>query len=146
MRDIKRIIIGSRVFFSGYEDFKSKDTDVIAIMDSFFPGQNSLNMKIPKKGEDVFLYRNLDKMAFINDTLSSGLPMRAGKFLVPEFIDYIGLTIDDLQLLRPMFEEMDEKHKYEKIIFDSYVKNNSFTLTDEQRMKAYEVYKESRKT
>lgn len=146
MKDIKRIIIGSRAFFSVYEDFKSKDTDVIAIMDTFFPGKNSMNMKLPKEGEDVFLYRNLDKEGFINDTLSSGLPMRAGKFLVPEFIDYIGLTIDDLQLLRPMFEEMDEKHKYEKIIFDSYVKNNSFTLTDEQRMKAYEVYKESRKS
>lgn len=146
MKDIKRIIIGSRVFFSGYEDFKSKDTDVIAIMDSFFPGKNSMNMKLPKKGEDVFLYRNLDKDGFIKDALESGFPMRAGKFLVPEFIDYIGLTIDDLQLLRPMFEEMDEKHKYEKIIFDSYVKNNSFTLTDEQRNAAYEIYKESRKT
>lgn len=142
MKTIKKIMIGSSVFFSEYEDYKSKDKDVIAIMDTFIPHKNSLNMKI--KGEDIFLYRNMNKQRFIQDAFSSGVPMRAGKFLVPEFAEYIGLDINDLRRLAPLFDQMDEAHKYEKIIFDAYVENGSFTLTDEQRNVAYEEYKKTR--
>lgn len=144
MKTIKKIIIGSSVFFSGYKDYKSKDVDVIAIMDSFIPHKNSLNMKI--KGEDVFLYRNMSKQRFIQDAFASGVPMRAGKFLVPEFAKYIGMEISDLKRLAPLFEQMDEAHKYEKIIFDAYVENNNFTLTEVQRNSAYEEYKKARLT
>lgn len=144
MKTIKKIIIGSSVFFSEYEDYKSKDVDVVAIMDSFIPHKNSLNMKI--KGEDVFLYRNMSKQRFIQDAFASGVPMRAGKFLVPEFAEYIGMEINDLRRLAPLFDQMDEAHKYEKIIFDAYIENNNFTLTDEQRKAAYEEYKLSRLT
>lgn len=146
MRDIKRIIIGSSVFFSGYDDFHSKDTDVIAIMDSFLPGRNSMNMKLKETREDVFLYRNIDKEGFIQDALTSGVPMRVGKFLVPEFAEYIGLQVEELPRLKPLFEQLDEKHRYEKIIYDSYMENNSFTLTEAQRQRAYDVYKMSRTT
>lgn len=144
MKTIKKIIIGSSVFFSEYEDYKSKDKDVIAIMDTFIPHKNSLNMKI--KCEDVFLYRNMDKQRFIQDAFASGVPMRAGKFLVPEFAEYIGLDINDLRRLAPLFDQMDDAHKYEKIIFDAYMENGSFTLTDEQRNAAYEEYKKTRTT
>ena len=144
MKTIKKIIIGSSVFFSEYEDYKSKDVDVVAIMDTFIPHKNSLNMKI--KGEDVFLYRNMSKQRFIQDAFASGVPMRAGKFLVPEFVEYIGMEINDLRRLAPLFDQMDEAHKYEKIIFDAYMENGSFTLTDEQRKAAYEEYKLSRLT
>lgn len=141
MRDIKRIIIGSSVFFSGYEDYDSKDIDVIAIMDEFIPGKNSMNMKLKETGEDVFLYRNLSKEGFIRDALTSGVPMRAGKFLVPEFNEYIGFRVEELPRLKPLFEQMDEKHGYEKIIYDSYIENNSFTLNEDQRKRAYDEYK-----
>ena len=70
--------------------------------------------------------------------------MRVGKFLVPEFAEYIGLTIDDLKKLDSMFEELDEKHQYEVLIYNSYIDNNGFFLTDEQRDEAYRVYKEAR--
>ena len=43
-----------------------------------------------------------------------------------------------------MFEKIDEKHRYEKVIFDSYVENDGFFLTDEQRLRAYEEYKMAR--
>lgn len=71
--------------------------------------------------------------------------MKAGKFLVPEFANYIGLTIDDLKILEPMFRNMDEKHKYEEVIYDAYVSNNAFILTNEQRKKAFEIYINTRK-
>ena len=144
MKTIKKIMIGSSVFFSEYEDYESKDKDVIAIMDTFIPHKNSLNMKI--KGEDVFLYRNMSKQRFIQDAFASGVPMRAGKFLVPEFAEYIGMEINDLKRLAPLFDQMDEAHKYEKIIFDAYMENGSFTLTDAQRNAAYEEYKKARIT
>ena len=103
-----------------------------------------MNMKFRDKNEDVFLYRNINKDEFIKDALTSGVPMRAGKFLVPEFVEYIGFNIEDLKVLKPMFEQMDDKHKYETVIYDSYIENNSFTLTDAQRDRAYEEYKKTR--
>ena len=144
MKTIKKIAIGSSVFFSEYKDYKSKDKDVLAIMDTFIPHKNSLNMKI--KGEDVFLYRNMSKQRFIQDAFASGVPMRAGKFLVPEFAEYIGMEISDLKRLAPLFDQMDETHKYERVIFNAYIDNNSFTLTNEQRDGAYEEYKKTRIT
>lgn len=144
MKTIKKIKIGSSVFFDRYEDYKSKDVDILAIMDEFLPGHNSLNMRKINSNEDIFLYKNLNKEQFIQDCLKSGVPLRAGKFLVPEFADYIHLTIKDLKRLGFEFRKLDESHKYEKIIYDAYIKNNSFTLTDEQRLSAYEEYKKSR--
>jgi hypothetical protein len=40
--------------------------------------------------------------------------------------------------------KLNDKHKYEEIIYNSYIKNSSFTLTDTQRDRAYKSYKESR--
>ena len=39
---------------------------------------------------------------------------------------------------------MDDKHKYEKLIYDAYLKNNDFVLTDEQRIDAFNEYKKER--
>ena len=43
-----------------------------------------------------------------------------------------------------IFENMDSKHTYEKIIADAYIENNDFFLTDEQRDLAYAEYKKTR--
>ena len=85
---------------------------------------------------------NVDE--FIKYTLETKLPMTAGKFLIPEFNKQIGFTIEHLKKLASVFERIDKKHTYEKIIFDAYIENNDFILTDDQRMKAYEEYKKSR--
>ena len=65
MKSIKEIVIGSSVFFSEYKDFYPKDKDILAIMDSFLPGKNCIHMKVKERGEDVFMYRNLNKEEFI---------------------------------------------------------------------------------
>ena len=67
-----------------------------------------------------------------------------GKFLIPEYAEYIGLTIDDLKKIHNLTDCLDPKHLYEKIIYDSYIENNGFYLKDEQRNKAYEEYKRER--
>ena len=142
MKPIKQFQMGSTYFFSKYRDFKPKDYDDLCIMDKFiFPG-NVMNMKI--KGKDVFLFRNMTKQGYIDDLLTSGVNMKAGKFLIPEFNEYIGFTIDDLKSILHIFDTMDEKHSYEKIIANSYIKNNGFFLTDYQRKKAYTEYKKTR--
>lgn len=71
--------------------------------------------------------------------------MQLGKFLVPTFIEAIGFTIDDLKKLQPLADNLDDKHKYEKVIYDSYIQNNDFTLTDKQLQKAYLEYKHNKR-
>ena len=144
MKPIKIFNIGSSCFFKDYfPDYVEKDRDELQIMDTFFPSKtNVLNLKDGKN--DVFFWRNMDKEGFIEDCLACNGPMRAGKFLVKEFADYIGLEINDLKKLGPIFNSMDEKHTYEKIIYESYIENNGFYLTEQQRKKAYEEYKRKR--
>lgn len=135
--------IGSQVFFTGLKGFEPKDHDSLYIMNDFnLPGTNTIRVHEGK--EDKLLFRDMDKRGFIDDTLNSNLPMKAGKFLVPEFNEYIGFTIEDLKSIRHIFENIDDKHKYELDICDAYIENNSFTLTEKQRQKAFETYKKYR--
>ena len=142
MTPIKQFQMGSSYFFNKYDDFHSKDYDDLCIMDKFiFPGR-VINAKID--GNDVFMFRNMPKQGFIDDLVESDVCMKAGKFLIPEFNEYIGFTIDDLISIMSFFDRMDEKHSYEKIIAESYIENNGFFLTDSQRDKAYEEYKKKK--
>ena len=70
--------------------------------------------------------------------------MSVGKWLVPEFCEEVGFGVDDLPKLQPLIDCLDERHMYEKIIYEAYLENKSFTLTDEQRKKAYELYLSAR--
>ena len=80
----------------------------------------------------------------IDVTLFRNFPMEIGKFLVPEFIKEFKLSIDDLKRLEPIISKLDDKHKYEEVIFRSYLENNDFILTDEQREEAFRIYNNSR--
>lgn len=142
IKAIKEFRIGSAVFFECYDDYASKDIDLLNLTDRALFGNHMMNMKL--KENDIFFMPLENKDIMIYKTLTSGVPMRVGKFLVKEFADYIGLTIEDLKRLEPLFNQLDDKHKYEKIIYDAYVENNSFTLTEEQRKNAYNEYKRER--
>ena len=142
IKAIKEFRIGSAVFFECYDDYTSKDIDLLNLTDRALFGNHMMNMKL--KERDIFFMPLENKDIMIYKTLTSGVPMRVGKFLVKEFADYIGLTIEDLKRLEPLFNQLDDKHKYEKIIYDAYVENNSFTLTEEQRKNAYNEYKRER--
>ena len=67
---------------------------------------------------------------------------KLGKFLVPEFARELGMDINDLERLRPLAEKLDEKHLYENVIYDAYIENGCWGLTDEQRIEAYRIYNE----
>lgn len=134
--------MGSQYFFSSYEDFKSKDIDEIEIIETnTFKYQRQLT----GQGKCLFqLNKQPSKQDYINWALQSNLGMVIGKFLIPEFCNLINFSINDLIQLQPLIDKLDEKHLYEKIIYDSYIKNNAFILTPEQRQQAYNSYKESR--
>lgn len=138
MKPIRTFVIGSRAFFTGMDGYYPKDIDELNIMDRFPFKGNVFNANI--NGKDVFFFRNMDKEGFIKDTLECGVPMRIGKFLVPEFATYLEVTINDLKRLSDIIEKIDEKHLYEKIIYDAYLKNGEFKLTEEQRAAAYKEY------
>ena len=88
--------------------------------------------------------RHDDKNKYINWALKSKSGMVIGKFLIPEFCKEINFTIEDLSKLSPLIEILDEKHDYERIIFESYLNNKAFVLTREQRDAAYASYCASR--
>jgi hypothetical protein len=70
--------------------------------------------------------------------------MVIARYLTKEFADAIGLTIEDLVRLSPLVDKLGKKHTYLKVIYDNYLNNKGFFLTDEQREEAYMKYKESR--
>ena len=81
---------------------------------------------------------------FVNYMLTTKTPMEIGKFLIPEIVNYLGFTIEHLKQLQPIMDKIDKKHLYEKIIYDSYIQNNDFYLTQEQLDAAYFEYKRER--
>ena len=135
------ILMGSNYFFSQYKDFKSTDIDKIDII-------NTSDFKdkriIRGQGKDYIFLKRKPKEQLIQDALNSELAMVVGKFLIPEFNKQIGFTIEDLPKVQPLIDKLDDKHLYEKIIYDAYLENKEFILTQEQRDAAYASYKESR--
>lgn len=138
-----KILIGSTYFFSCYDDFNSKDIDEIEIIDT---NEFKQIRQITGQGRCLFqMKRHQSKDEYIDWALKCQLGMVIGKFLVPEFNAAIGLSMEDLKSLSPLIQKLDDKHKYEEIIFNSYIENGDFTLTKEQRDLAYQSYKETRR-
>ena len=140
---MNKILIGSTYFFSCYDDFQSKDIDELEIIDT---NEFQQMRQITGQGKCLFqMKRHSSKEEYINWALKCQLGMVIGKFLVPEFNAAIGLSVADLKRLSPLIQKLDDKHKYEEIIFNSYIENGEFSLTKEQRDLAYQSYKETRR-
>lgn len=136
------MLVGSNAFFKDIEGFTSKDIDILEFVDNPTDFKNVRQFKFPHKC--VFQWRKMPIDELIDITLFRNFPMEIGKFLVPEFIKEFKLSIDDLKRLKPIISKLDDKHKYEEVIYNAYLENNDFVLTDEQRQKAYRVYNKYR--
>lgn len=140
----KKIEIGSGAFFKNFPDYVEKDRDFLVLCEKeLIPGKLIINMR--KDKDDVFFMWNCGKDELIRR--HSGFtfsPMAAGKFLVPEVIQELGIQISDLEILRNVVERLDDKHSYEKVIYNSYIENGNTNLTPEQLEKAWEEYKKWR--
>lgn len=135
------ILMGSNYFFNQYDDFKIKDIDKIELVETTEFKDKRI---IRGQGKDYFYLRKKPKEQLIKDALNSESALVIGKFLIPEFNEQIGFGIEDLPKLQPLINKLDIKHKYEKIIYEAYLENHSFTLTQTQRDAAYASYKEAR--
>lgn len=138
----KSIIVGSKAFFKDIEDFKSKDTDRVVLIDN--PVGFNYVRQTSATGSCLYEWKRMTADEFVEFTLNSKIPMSVGKFLVKEFCDEIGFTIEHLKKLEPVFEKLDKKHRYEKIIFNAYIENNDFILNESQLKTAYAEYKNER--
>lgn len=135
------MIIGSNYFFQKFKDFKSKDKDYLYFVDK---GNNyDFQKQITSSRKCEFYVVRKPKEEIIEFNLKL-VPMALGKFLIPEFNEEIGFTIEDLQKLKPLADNLDKEHQYEKVIFDYYIQNNEFSLTDDQLQEAYNIYKSVR--
>lgn len=139
---MEKITIGSKYFFSCYDNFVSKDIDELEIIET----TDFMQVRqLTGQGKCLFqLKKHSSKEEYINWALKSKNGMVVGKFLIPEFCEAIGFTIEDLPKLKVLVTRLDDKHMYEKIIYNSYIENNAFILTDSQREQAYKSYLESR--
>lgn len=139
---MKPIVVGSRAFFSGMEGFRSKDKDFIILESN--PIGYKWRREQSLRGICTFFYKLEPAIDMIRRTISNGDPLLVGKFLVPEFANAIGATIDDICQLEKLVLLLDDKHAYYKVIFNAYISNNAFYLTDEQRDAAFKLYQEAR--
>lgn len=140
---IKKFPTGSRTFFNDmFSDFTPHDNDYVCILDYPLFGDRVVQMN--KNGKDSFFVFNYGKDKLIDICIKENTPMAICKFLSPEFAEYLNLTIDDLKKLNELSTRMDDKHYYLKMIYDFYIENNGFYLTDEQLNLAYQEYKSKR--
>ena len=136
-----RFKVGSQAFFSMFDDFKPGDIDEVEFEENPKLYRNFMQFRKKDGTRCIFKWRKMTADEFVEYTLNTKLPMEVGKFLVPEVAEYLGFTIEHLKQLAPIFEKLDEKHKYEQVIFESYLKNGCFELTYDQRLRVYEAYK-----
>lgn len=132
------MLVGSKAFFENVKGFNSKDTDILELVDN--PTDFKYLRQFRFKDKCVFQWRNMPVDEFIDAELLMNVPMSICKFLCPEFIKLKGLTIEQLKRLQPLVDNMDEKHMYLKTIYDFYIANNDFTLTEQQLNDAYKMY------
>ena len=137
-----KILVGSKYFFNNIEGFESKDEDTVELI-SVPQGFKNI-MYIQGRKRCHFVWKKMNPEQFIQVTLQNNLPMEIGKFLVPEFNKRIGFNLMHLRRLESLADKLEGKHYYEKVIYDAYMENGDFVLTDDQRMKAYEEYKKYR--
>lgn len=139
-----KIKVGSCAFFCGLEGFNPGDEDWVILESPESKRPYKYNSQLRLKNKCIFFWIERPKEEMINYLLNSKDPLQVGKFLVPEFSRRLGITIEDLHRLNSMVDALDKNHKYYKIIYDSYLLNGEFILTEEQLAKAFKVYKEAR--
>lgn len=132
----QRFRVGSSYFFGE----QGTDIDEVEFEDSPRLYRNVMQFRKKDGKRCLFKWRKMTPDEFVEYTLNSKLPMEIGKFLVPEVAEFLGFTIEHLKQLAPVVDRLDDKHKYEKVIYDAYLENGEFYLTDEQRNEAYTEY------
>jgi hypothetical protein len=142
---MKRILTGSRAFFSDIDGFTPHDRDEVCICEEGeHPGFLVKRFFHTKDGNCEFHIVRVPKERLIKWEVRRGQAMSLGHYLLPEFCREFGITLNDFEQLRPLRDRLDYLHKYVGMIYDYYLENEAMTLTDEQRMAVYDEYKKER--
>lgn len=139
---MEAIIVGSRAFFSGMEGYRAQGCDTLTLTTE--PDGFDWRRESCLRGNRQFTYLLESPAAMVQRTLDAAEPLLVGKFLVPEVAEAIGATVDDILPLEPLLEKLDDKHRYVAVIYEAVKTNGSFTLSDEQRLAAFEAYRSAR--
>jgi hypothetical protein len=142
MEIIKQFKIGSSALFSGMQGYNEKSSDLLLI-EKDPVGFKTWRESSCQSGV-IAEWKEMGKDEFIEATLSFGRPELVGKFLIPEFAEWLQMTIDDLKKLDNLFSKMEGKQAYLKKIYDYYIENGEFELREEQKKDAYSIYQEYR--
>lgn len=137
---------GSRYFFGKMPNYQSDSNAFVQVIDH--PDDDyRFTMSTNLYGRHLFKWVRHTPAELINYALTNpnAPAMQIGKFLVPKFCSEIGFTLSDLRQLEPLLNKLDNEHKYYKLIYNAYMANGDFILTDEQRQAAYEEWQKNEK-
>ena len=139
---MKQFEIGSNAFFSKFPDYTPRVANILYIDDN--PDYGYETSYMDENGIHIIRWKNMTKEELMTYHKDCYVGRYIGKFLVPEYAEYFGITIDGLKELHHLIDFIDERHIYEKMIYDFYIKNNGFFLTDDQLKEVYDEYKKER--
>jgi hypothetical protein len=139
----KKILVGSNVFFKNLPGFKPHDTDYIII--NYSNNTNNFTHYIQNK-ICYFVYEIQSKDKLIEYIINTKNNLNVCSLISPELIRELQLTIDDLRQdgIKLKFFRLNKKWKYAKYIYNCYLENNELELTNEQLLKAYNLYLQAR--
>lgn len=146
------LLVGSDYFFHDCEGYIPHDYDYIILIDKAnssykpsFDSKDTLHIYSSHTKCDKTFYYRYEKQDFIDDIVNGIVPKYfLNEFLIPEVNEAIGFEFSELHALNYLFDELDDKHKYLKIIYDSYIENDEYYLSDSQRELAFNEYKKYR--
>lgn len=136
---MKGIIVGSNHFFRGLDGFASKDTDILYFEEN--PRLYNFYRQVKKNNTDEFFWNvnNVFQYDYNNN------PMAVGKFLIPEVLEALNVTFDDVKpLLEEFLPKLEPRHSYQQKIYDFYIANGKMKLTKKQLQDVYDEYKKTR--
>ena len=139
----KQIQVGSRAFFSDYEDFQPADNDILELNSEQYEDYYSTR----ENDVHIFHYKYTNKEQFLEFEFKhiEESPLAVCAFVVPEVAEFLELTLEELFMFEYYFKKINRRHLYVKYIYDCYMENRAFSLTQEQKDFAYNLYNENRK-
>lgn len=137
------MIVGSNYFFKDIPGFTSKDIDYLYLVEN--PTDFKDWTQLSGHGKCIFQWRLTDANEMVNLHLKYNCPMSVGKFLVKDFVNQLKITNLHLQKLKPLFDNLDDKHKYLQVLYKWSIENEgSVEFPKEILEDAYKEYKKYR--
>lgn len=140
-----KCLTGSKYFFKNCEGYnpETTDTDYIEVLET----NEFLRTRLihDENGYEIHQWKLKPKSEIFEDLEHKPNSLAVCALLIPEFNEAFGITFLDLVKVENNVNNLTGKYSYYKVIYDAYMKNGSFVLTDEQRQAAYEVYKKNKK-